>query len=110
MFDLVLSTGIVECVDTIEIACLFQVDFLWRILPASWGCEMRAVVGKNGVNFIGNGFDQSPQKVGGNAPSGAFLQWGKGKLGSPVHGDESIGLAFCGANLGDVDMEVADRI
>jgi hypothetical protein len=34
----------------------------------------------------------------------------EGELRCPVDGDEHVQLAFFGAHLGDIDMEVADRI
>ena len=38
------------------------------------------------------------------------MQLDEGELGGAVDGDEQVELAFGGSHLGDVDMEVADRI
>ena len=38
------------------------------------------------------------------------MQFDKGELRSAVDCDEEMQLALLGSNLGDVDMEVADRI
>jgi hypothetical protein len=38
------------------------------------------------------------------------VQLGKGELGGPVDGDEEVEPAFGGVHLGNVDVEVADRI
>ena len=40
----------------------------------------------------------------------ASCKSGEGELGGPVDGHEEIELAFLGAHLGDVDVEVADRV
>src|SRR3712207_6828398 len=41
---------------------------------------------------------------------GPFVQLGEGELAGPVDGDEQVQLALLGADLGDVEVEVADRV
>jgi hypothetical protein len=38
------------------------------------------------------------------------MQLGKGELGGPIDGDEEIEPALGGADFGDVDVRVTDRI
>ena len=38
------------------------------------------------------------------------MQLDEGELGGAVDGDEQVELAFFGPHLGDVDVEVADRV
>jgi hypothetical protein len=38
------------------------------------------------------------------------VQLGKGELGGAVDGNEEVELALLGPHLGDVDVEVADRV
>jgi hypothetical protein len=59
---------------------------------------------------IGNGLDQGMQEVCGHTRGGLHVQLGKGELGGPVDGDEEVEPAFGGVHLGNVDVEVADRI
>jgi hypothetical protein len=58
---------------------------------------VRSVIGKHGVNGVRHGGDQGAQEVGGDAPGGAFLQFGKRELAGAVNGDEQIELALLGA-------------
>jgi len=50
------------------------------------------------------------QEVAGNASSGLLMQFDKGELRGPVDTLEPIELALLGADLGDVDVKVADQI
>jgi len=72
--------------------------------------EVRSIVGQDDVDFVGNGFDKGSEEVCRNAPRRLLVQLGEGKLRSPVDGHEEIKLAFLGTDLGDVDVEIADRI
>ena len=54
--------------------------------------------------------DEVPQEVSRHAGGGLFVQLDEGELGGSVDRDEQVKLALFGANLGDVDVEVADRV
>ena len=73
-------------------------------------CEVRAVVGQDRVDLVGRGFSEASEEVARDTPCRLFVQFDKGELRCPVDGDEHVQLAFLGAHLGDVDMEVADRV
>ena len=72
--------------------------------------EVRAVVGQDGVDFVGNGFEKGSEEVRGDAPRRLLMQLGEGELRGSVDGHEEIELAFLGADFGNVDVEVADGI
>lgn len=54
--------------------------------------------------------DELLQKRAGDLNGGAFFQAHEGELGSPIDGHEQVELAFGCAHLGNVNVEVADRI
>lgn len=62
------------------------------------------------MDFVGNGLDRGFEEVRGGPAIGSFVQFGIGELRGAVDRHEQVKLAFFGANLGDVEMEVADRI
>lgn len=62
------------------------------------------------MDLVGNSFDQRPQEVRGHAHGGFLVQLDEGELGGPVDGHEQIEPALLGADLGNVDVEVTDRI
>ena len=64
----------------------------------------------HGVDLVRNGLDQGMQEVCGHTRGGLHVQLGEGELGGPVDGDEEVEAAFLGADLSDVDVEVAGRI
>ena len=72
--------------------------------------ELNAVVGQDGVQAVGHGRDQSVQEACGARPVGLLMQLGEGELGGPIDRDEQVELARFGADLGNVDVEIADRI
>src|SRR6266567_388728 len=72
--------------------------------------EVRAIVGQDGVDFVGNGFDKGSEEVCGDPPRRLLVQLGEGELRGPVDGYEEIELAFLGTNFGNVDVKVADGI
>src|SRR3954454_8585844 len=59
---------------------------------------------------VRHGRDQVPEEVAGDATGGSLVQLGKGKLTRAVDGYEEVELALLSPHLGDVDVEVADRI
>ena len=90
--------------------CLHLPDVLWRpAVPARLG-EVRAVVGEHGVDLVGNGGDEVTKEVARDAPRCLLVQLDEGELGRAVDGHEEVELALLGPDLGDVDMEEADRV
>ncbi len=63
------------------------------------------IVGENGVDLIGHGFDHVLQELPCGASGCLFNELGNGKLARAVDADEKISLSFSGLHLGNVDME-----
>lgn len=72
--------------------------------------KLRAIVGQDRVDFVGDGFDQPAQKRAGVFAAGAFKQLSEGKLGCAVNSHKEIELALLGSNLADVQVKVADGV
>jgi len=72
--------------------------------------EVGSVVGQHRVHLVGYGGDEAAQEVSGGAARDLFVQFDKGELGGPVDGHQEIELALSGMDLGDINMEVAERI
>ena len=67
-------------------------------------------IGQNRVDLVGNRLDQGDEKGRGGDPRGLCLQPDKGEFARPINGYEEMELPFGSLDLGDVDVEVADRI
>src|SRR5208282_6768620 len=76
----------------------------------AWRGEVGSVVGEDSMDLVGNGGDQAAQEVSGGPAGDLFVQFDEGELRRPIDGDNEVELALSGSNLGDVDMEIADRI
>jgi len=72
--------------------------------------EMHSVAGEYSVDLVGQGLDQCFEKISRNPLRGFLLHRDEGELRASVDGDEEVQLALPGANLGDIDVEVADRV
>jgi hypothetical protein len=72
--------------------------------------ELGAVVGQHGVDAVGHGVHEGVQEVGRDPARGLLVQPGEGELARAVDGHEQVELAGLGADLGDVEVEVADRV
>ena len=72
--------------------------------------ELGAVIRQHGVDGVGHRGNEGVQEIGGDAAGSPGVQLGEGELGGAVDGNEEVELAFLGPHLGDVDVEVADRV
>ncbi len=71
---------------------------------------MCAVVREHGVDLVGNGGGKGSQEVAGHPAGRPFVQLDEGELGRPVDRHEQVQPAFLGVHLGDVEVEVAERV
>lgn len=62
------------------------------------------------MDVVGHSLDQGAQEVGGDVPVGLCLKSDEGELRGPVDRDEEVEHALCGADLCNVDVDLADRI
>jgi hypothetical protein len=111
VIDVVLGTCQLEGVGAERLAA-FQGELdIRRGRALVTGCgEVSAVIGQHGVDLVGDRFDQGSQAVCRDPRGGLLVQLDKGELGGPIDCHEQVKLAFLGANLGDIDVEVADRV
>ncbi len=111
MFDVVLGAGIFEGVRGKHLATIHRAANVWgRRADVSRRGEMRAVVGQDGMDPVGDGSDEGAKEIPPDPPGGFLMQFDKGELGGQVDGDQQVELALRGVDLGDVDVEVAERI
>src|SRR4029453_6332777 len=66
--------------------------------------------GEDSMYPVGDSFDQRRQEAGRGLDVGGRMELGKGKLRRAIDCHEEVELALTGANLGDVDVEVADWV
>ncbi|ESY52262.1 hypothetical protein X744_29585 [Mesorhizobium sp. LNJC372A00] len=81
-----------------------------RRATGTGGGELDAVVGKHGVDFVGHGRDQPEQELFRDGDGGLLVQLDEGELRGAVDSDEHVQFALLGPDLGNVDVEVADRV
>lgn len=62
------------------------------------------------MDAVGDSLDQGLEEAGRRLDGGGLVQLGEGELAAPVDGDEQLELTLFGPDLGNVDMEVADRM
>lgn len=72
--------------------------------------ELDAIVGQNSMDGIGHSGDQIAQELCSIHLSCLGIEFNEGILGSPVNSHKEIELAFSCLYLGNIDMEIADRI
>lgn len=72
--------------------------------------ELDAVVGEHGMDTIRNGLDKGSEERSGGSHVCPFDELDHSELRSPVDSNEQVELAFGSSNLGQVDVEEADRI
>ena len=67
-------------------------------------------VGEHRVDCVGNGIDQTAKTVS-SIPSGdPLMQFGEGELAGAIDSHKHGQLALLGPHLGDIDVEIANRI
>ena len=102
VFVAVFTAGLVEAMD--RNSCCPAVAVLWQV------GELDAVIGEDGVQVIGDCFDQRLQERDRGRSVGLVMKLDEGELRGAIDPDEEVELAFLGTDLGDVDVEVADRV
>jgi hypothetical protein len=83
---------------------------LWAIGVARREGEMDGVVRQHGMDFVRHGFDQGDQKGRSCCPAGFGDRLNDRELRCPVDCHIKIELAPGGADLGNVDVKIADRV
>ena len=88
-----------------------------HLLDLGWGPgfaggvgEVGSVVGEGGMDPIGDSLDETAQEVRGRAARHLPVQFDEGEFGGPLNRDDEMELALRGSDIGDVDMEIADRV
>ena len=111
MVDAVLGAGILErvCPDR-RAAVEREPDIVCRRAGVSWRGEVGTVVGQDDVDAIRHGLDQRPQEVSGDPARGLLVQFDEGKLCGAIDGNQEVELALFSSDLGDVHVEVAERV
>ena len=62
------------------------------------------------MDGVGHSGNQGPEEVARDAPGGTLMELSIGKLAGSIDGYKEIELALLSPHLGDIDMEVADRV
>ncbi len=102
MFDTVGPADLVEAVHTVTggpaIAVTRQIG------------ELDAVIGEYGVQPVRHRRDRGLQEPHSGWPVGLRMQLDESEFGGAIDRNEEVELTFAGANLGDVDVEIADGV
>ena len=77
---------------------------LWQV------AELNAVISKYGMDLVGDNRDQSLQESGCRFSVGLHMELSESKLRSAVNRNKQVELTLFGANFGDVNVEVTDRV
>ena len=72
--------------------------------------KLDAVVSQNGMDAVGYGRNQAAQEVTGDGAGHLWMQLRHDELGGAVDGHKQVELAFCRADLRDVQVKVADGV
>ena len=111
MVDAVLGAGIFERVCPDRLAAVErEPDIVCRRAGVSWRGEVGTVVGQDDMDAIRHGLDQRPQEVSGDAARRLLVQFDEGKLCGAIDGNQEVELALFGSDLGDIHVEVAERV
>ncbi len=71
---------------------------------------MGPIVGQDGADSVRYRLDEVQQEVDLDTPNCLLMQVGEGELRGPIDGDEEVEPALRSTHLGDVDVEVTDRM
>ncbi len=85
-------------------------DVLGRPAVAGRVGKVRTIVSEHRVDPVRHGCGQVPQEVAGNPAGGLLVQFDERELGRPVDRYQQVELALLGPHLGQIDVEVADRV
>jgi hypothetical protein len=85
-----------------------ELDTPFDCLPAAVAQDR--IVGKHGVDLVGDGFDQAEQEVARGRSLAVLVQLDKGELAGPVDRHEHVEIALLGAQLGHIDVKIADGV
>ena len=72
--------------------------------------ELNAIIGENGMDLTGHGFEHIPEQLPSGAPVSLIDELRHGELAGAINADKEIELAFNGLHFGDVDMKEPDRV
>ena len=72
--------------------------------------ELDSIIGENGVDLIGHGFQHMLQELLGRASVSLFNELGHGELTSSVYAHEEIELSFDSLHLCNIDVEEPNRV
>ena len=73
-------------------------------------CELDAIVGENGVDFVRNAFQQVFQEFPGRLAIGLLDKLCHSEFAGSVNGHKEMELTLFGPNLGNVDVEITNRV
>jgi hypothetical protein len=111
VLDAVLRAGVLEGVGAEDLAAVHGLPDQGRGRGDVAGRpEVLAVVGQHGVHAVGHGREKVTQEVRGDTLGGALVELGEGEFAGTVDRDEEVKLALLGPDLGDVEVEEADRV
>ena len=111
MIDSGLRASELEGVGAEEFSSFERIPDVWdRRASDARRRELDVVVGQDGVDLVKHGLEKGCQELGCGPRRGLLVQLDEGELRSAVDRDEEVELALLGSDLGDVDVEVADRV
>ena len=97
MIDIMEGAGVFEGMGEERLAVSDHLpDFCRGPCIASGIGEVGSVVGEDGVDPIGDGFDQAAQEVRGRAARHLLMQFDEGELRGPIDRDEEMELLLRG--------------
>src|SRR5215211_1929941 len=111
MFDVEVGTGRFERMAPERHPLCPHRANVFRRPPVTRGLrEVGAVVRQHDADFVGHGSGKGPEEVASDAPGDLVVELDEGELRRAVDGDQEIELALFGSDLGDVEVEEANRV
>jgi len=102
MLDAVGSADLIEAVDPVSSGPAITV--FWQV------SELNTVIGQHRMQPVWHCRDQGFQETHGGRTVRLLVQGDEGEFRGPIDRDEQVELSLCCAQLGDVDVEIADRV